>query len=446
MSKPVCDVEPYVVELGLNIPMDLYRDLNLSNNDTIFQQEQQYSYLTKEGNNVYTTDDGSIDEQDMVRLKSIINTILNDNNYCPCIQSNLNLIKFVVADPQDSYSLRRFSSSMVDTAAFVVAGSNTIVINRLVVFPRFSSGPRLGKGLPDEQLEKTLRHEIVHALHHCYTCRDVKKNKQLEQQIDKLYDFYIAIHNDLKRFHNQFEKDLLALGVERRIDTIGIFDIKYLASLDYAKTNRHEFLAEMAAVFCYSKVPIFNSNAYRTNNPFYTEERLEIRYKAALNLQYRFFINNICNLFDSLFSDVENCSKSFIDGVETRLYLNCISRENLFVPGSSCKIFNVQLSIMPDAGCCDSEEKVSDKIDLGKINLHDPCSCLYVYNLDVESRINKILLSIYNCSREGVYPVKHDEKLKELSLNIDEQIFNALNNRFNGSLYRPKDIPNTKCN
>ena len=48
MSKPVCDVEPYVVELGLNIPMDLYRDLNLSNNDTIFQQEQQYSYLTKE--------------------------------------------------------------------------------------------------------------------------------------------------------------------------------------------------------------------------------------------------------------------------------------------------------------------------------------------------------------------------------------------------------------
>lgn len=429
----VCKPQDSLYKFHLNLSTELYHKLELENKKGWWDRKKPEPvwnvdpYVFNLGDNIYATKNAF----PLLETSGILETIKTDiqnfkNNFCPCVQSSLNYTKIIITVDEDKPVLNSRIGSLAGWATGL-----TVVIYLSKYYP------------------SVIQHELIHTTQFCSPCRDSEKNKNFDSKVKVLYDYYTSVvYPDIARFNKLFIKE-----VSSPFSPVFLTDFE--AKLEYAATNTIEFMASLTTFFCF-----FTSEIFLDNNA-----EFRTKYIARFNLEYRMLAAKICELYninmESLFSDHANCNENFENGIETNLYIRCETHKPGYSPGigmpaipwwptpsEECLTFSVAMEIDPDAGCCDSDEKESKiKINLGKINLHDPCKCWYIYNLDIYSIIEDIIKMMSNC--KYISPdteIIKDNNLINLSNDIDRQIFDALNNYFSGGLYRPEDIPKTNCN
>ena len=431
-----CDIQLENQKFNLNIDLTKLQGLDLHNADgffpgTIGDYPEQLENL---GNNIYVTRTSNYTSREISRLQEAIASVKNSFS-CNCLKSKIDLIKFVLTNPRDSNALRGGPGLGFGTAAAVPNCNNTVLINTMAKepYPHDPSTSMLSYQV--QQIQKIITHEVIHLMDGCFPCRSKTKNALFNTQRDLLYRQYKLIHRDIRRFHKQFTKDLIDSNViELKPPATTIIDERFaFIELDYALTNKAEFLAVFSQFFClemdYNTLALINSNSYTIKNPNVTQETLRALYIYRFNLTYKNIIARICELVNKIQSDPDNCDESVTSGIECSLSLSCGTRI-LIGLNLCCNAYNIYLDIDSDAGCCSAEKSDQKKnpIYVGSINLVNQCKCYYSYSPYMD--IQKIIKTLNNCcSGMDLYPINaKSEAAKNFTEDLSNQIYNNLKN------------------
>lgn len=436
-----CDLELQNQKFSLNIDLSKLQDLDLYNADKSWpgQIGQYPEQLTNLGNNIYATRRSSHNYRNLSKLQEVISDIKN-SFLCDCLKSKIDLIKFVLTAPEDSGTLRKRNAG-IGIAAGVPKCNNIVMINTY-------NGGLNTLDVSTEQLKKILTHEIIHLMDGCYPCRSKTNNDLFNQQRDSLYRQYRLIYKDIKNFHKEFTSKLVNNNIIKlKSGVTNIIDGKLaFKELDYALTDKYEFLAVFSQFFCFEmayNTLLIDSSMYTIENPNVTEENLRALYILEFNQRYKSLIQKICELYNKIQSDPDNCNESLTSGIECSLSLSCGSRTFIGL-NLCCNSYDIHLDIDSDAGCCNANKSDQKKnpIYVGSINLVNECKCYYRFDTKFDIDLNLFMRLINNCCNgTDLYPINNkDNKAEEFKESLRNQIYDSINGAFGNDIQIFKNI------
>ena len=430
-----CDLKLEDKKFKLNIDLAKWEDLDLHNADGYFQgfMGDYPEQLRNIGNNIYVTRTSQYTIREISKLQEVI-AIIKNSFSCNCLKSKIDLIKFVLTNPKDSGSLRagRTSGSLIQAA--VPRCNNIIMLNTMGKIPYAYDPNRSVLANSIQRLQEILTHEIIHLMDGCFPCRSKSKNDLFNAQKELLYKQYKIIYKDIKNFHKEFTKNLIDSNViELKPPATTIVDERFaFIELDYALTNKNEFLAVFSQFFCFEMAYnslLIDRDSYIIKNTNITEETLRALYIYQFNLRYKNIIARICELVNKIQSDQDNCDESVTSGIECSLTLSCASRI-LIGLNLCCNSYDIYLDIDSNAGCCsaDKSDRIKNPIFIGSISLLNQCKCYYRYSSNID--IQKIIKSINNCcSGIDLYPINpNSDSAKIFTEDLSNQIYTNLKN------------------
>jgi len=422
-----CDLKLDDKKFKLNIDLAKLQALDLYNADGYWsgQLGDYPEQLTNLGSNIYETRRAKYTFRNLSKLQEVIASIKNSFS-CNCLKSKIDLIKFVLTAPEDSNTLRRRNAG-IGIAAGVPSCNNIIMINT------YNAGLNT-LDLSAQQLQQTLTHEIIHLMDGCSPCRSKTKNDLFETERNLLYQQYRLIYKDIKNFHKEFTSKLISSNIiQLKPGKTSIIDERFAFNeLDYALTNKLEFLAVFSQFFCFEmpyNTLLIDRRLYTVKNPNVTEENLRALYILQFNQKYKNIIQRVCELYNKLQSDPGNCDENLTSEIECSLSLSCASRI-LIGLNLCCNSYDIYLDIDSDAGCCSAEKSDQKKnpIYVGSISLLNQCKCYYKYSSNIN--IQKIIKSLNNCcSGIDLYPINpNSPSAKNFTEDLSNQIYNNLKN------------------
>lgn len=442
-----CDLKLENKKFNLNIDLSLYQKLKLINNDTMFPSltdpsngsdlfsnpYPDYLFPMNGFENFYHTRKASYTNNQLLKLKNAINNVKNNRFLCNCLKSKINTIKFILIDERDSYSFR---SGPPGIAAANPKCNNVIMIN---------AGLNSMLNFSENQIEEIIAHEITHLMEGCRPCRSKNNNDIFDNQINKLYNQFKLIYNDIKNFNNDFTK----LLIQSKLITLknnekSIINQDFLfKKLEYALTNKDEFLAVFSQFFCY-EMPYNNlliTNSYTPNNPIITDANLRSLYISRFNQRYKNLIQQVCELFNKIQSDPNNCNENTAENIEAFLSLKCNSS---ILQGINlcCNGYDIYLNLSSDSGCCDSNEpSSSSSVKVGQLSLINLCNCGYLFN-KFDINLSDLMKLINNCcNAPDLYPIDNKGiEADNFKNSISDQIFNIISNAFGDNIKISKNI------
>lgn len=422
-----CDLKLEDKKFKLNIDLAKFKALDLDNADVVGSVKDsgfRPTPLRNLGNNIYSTINASPTFGYAAKFQEAIAQLKNSFS-CACLNSKMDLIKFIIADRRDSFLLR---NSRRD-AGGIAPGCTPIVIIDLNNTLAYSI----------DEVREMLIHEVIHVMESCSPCRSQTKNDLFSEQKKLLYRQYKLIHRDIINFHKQFTKNLIDNNIikfKEGYEEYHLSSIIDQASADiiynYALRNDREFLATLGQSFCFAEISndlFISPTLYTIKDPDVTPETLRALYVHQFNLRYKNLIARICELFNKIQSNQDNCDESVSSGIECSLTLSCASRI-LIGLSLCCNSYDIYLDIDSDAGCCsaDKSDQKKNPILVGSISLLNQCQCYYRYSSNID--IQKIINFLNNCCLgNDPYSINtNSDSAKNFTEDLSNQIYNNLKN------------------